>query len=194
MAGKTTYVNSLLELNEPLPEEKDRTPGVDIHNCKNEEIGKGSWWDFGAQPTFHSAHGLFFQKSNTVFTLVLPIEEKISREKFRTLSDEGHFWCAFTKASMRTRLSDEKSLIRLVVIFNLIHFEKNPRDEECSDLEYQVVRPLRKNFEATFDILHVIVMDCSDRHSGRMTECRKLMKGIREKMLKVNNREVTLFT
>ena len=87
MAGKTTYGNSLLQLNQPPPKEDDRTPGVDIHNCENEEVGKGSWWDFRAQPTFHSAHGLFFRQSNTMFNLILPVrgEEMTSEIGLRLL-------------------------------------------------------------------------------------------------------------
>ncbi|XP_065839213.1 death-associated protein kinase 1-like isoform X2 [Oscarella lobularis] len=182
-AGKTTYVNSLLQLNEPPPKDEDRTPGVDIHNCENEKIGKGSWWDFGAQPTFHSAHGLFFQKSNTVFTLVLPIREKILDETFGRLLEEGQFWCAFTKASMRTRLSDEKSLIRLVVIFNLIGFNEEAELKVCVKLE-QVAKLLQEKFQKTFDISHVIEMDCSKSQSDCMKDCREKMKRIREEMLK----------
>ena len=193
MAGKTTYVNSLLQLNQPPPKEKDRTPGVDIHNCENEEIGKGSWWDFGAQPTFHSAHGLFFQKSNTVFTLVLPIREKISGETIGRLLEEGQFWCAFTKASMRTRLSDGNSLIRLVVIFNLIGFNEEAGVEVRFELE-QVAKRLQEKFENTFKVVHVIEMDCSKSQSDRMKNCREKMRKIREEMLEVNDSEVTLFT
>ncbi|XP_065839207.1 death-associated protein kinase dapk-1-like isoform X2 [Oscarella lobularis] len=182
-AGKTTYVNSLLQLNEPPPKDEDRTPGVDIRNCENEEVGKGSWWDFGAQPTFHSAHGLFFQKSNTVFTLVLPIREKVSSETIRRLLEEGQFWCAFTKASIRTRLSDEKSLIRLVVIFNLIRFNEEAGFKVCVKLE-QVAKQLQEKFQKTFDISHVIEMDCSKSQSDCMKDCREKMKRIREEMLK----------
>ena len=186
-------MNSLLQLNEPPPKDEDRTPGVDIHNCENEEVGKGSWWDFGAQPTFHSAHGLFFQKSNTVFTLVLPIRGKVSSETIRRLLEEGQFWCAFTKASMRTRLSDEKSLIHLVVIFNLIGFNKEPGFKVCVKLE-QVAKLLQEKFQKTFDISHVIEMDCSKSQSDCMKDCREKMKRIREEVLKVNSGEVTLFT
>ena len=186
-------MNSLLELNEPPPKDEDRTPGVDIHNCENEEVGKGSWWDFGAQPTFHSAHGLFFQKSNTVFTLVLPIREKILGKTIGRLLEEGQFWCAFTKASMRTRLSDEKSLIRLVVIFNLIGFNEEAGVEVRFELE-QVAKRLQEKFENTFKVTHVIEMDCSKSQSDRMKDCREKMRKIREEMLEVNDSEVTLFT
>ena len=192
MAGKTTLVNSLLQLNEPPPKEEDRTPGVDIHNCENEEVGKGSWWDFGAQPTFHSAHGLFFQKSNTVFTLVLPIREKISQETIRRLLEEGQFWCAFTKASMRTLPPDKKSRIRLVVIFNLIGFNEEAGVEVRFELE-QVAERLQKKFQNIFEISDVIEMDCSKSQSDRMKDCREKLKRIREEMIKVNYREVTFY-
>ncbi|XP_065844346.1 death-associated protein kinase 1-like isoform X2 [Oscarella lobularis] len=182
-AGKTTLVNSLLQLNQPPPKEEDRTPGVDIHNCEKEDVGKGSWWDFGAQPTFHSAHGLFFQKSNTIFILVLPIREKISSECVCRLLEEGQFWCAFVKASLRTLPTDLKSRIRLVVIFNLFALKEEAGVEVRFELE-QVAERLQKKFENTFEISHVIEMDCSTSQSDRMKDCREKMKRIREEMLK----------
>ena len=181
MAGKTTYVNSLLQLNEPPPKDEDRTPGVDIHNCDNGEVGKGSWWDFGAQPTFHSAHGLFFRQSNTIFNLVLPIRGKISSETIRRLLEEGQYWCAFTKASMRTLSSDEKSRIRLVVIFNLIGFNEKAGVKVRFELE-QVAKRLQDKFEDTVKVLHVIEIDCSKSQSDRMKDCREKLKRIREEM------------
>ena len=81
MAGRTTLMNSLLQLDRHPPKDKHRTPGVEIHNCKIPLLDKGSAWDFGAQPTFHSAHGLFFQESNTMFILVLPIREEDELEE-----------------------------------------------------------------------------------------------------------------
>ena len=188
MSGKTTYVNSLLQLNEPPPKEKDRTPGVDIHNCENEEIGKGSWWDFGSQPTFHSAHGLFFQKSNTMFNLILPIRkgEEMTSEKEKSLLEEGQFWCAFAKASLRTLLSHVTSLIPFMIIFNLIGFEEKAGIEVSFQMK-RVARELQKLFGNTFNIEidHVIEMDCSKSNSVRMDDCRQKLKKIREKMLEV---------
>ena len=71
MAGKTTSVNSLLDLNHPPIDPDDRTAGVVVRTDDILGVGKGSIWDFGAQPAFHSAHGLFFGPSNTIFVLVL---------------------------------------------------------------------------------------------------------------------------
>ena len=186
MAGKTSLVNSLLQLNQPPPKDEDRTPGVDIHNCENEEIGKGSWWDFGAQPTFHSAHGLFFQRSNTLFCLVLPIrkgENKTSEAIVRRLLKEGEFWCAFAKTAFRTLPSQSKSLIRLVIIFNLIGFNEK-KGIEMKFLE-EVAQRIEKEFKDTFEILHVFKMDCSKSQSDCMNDFREKLKKIREDILKV---------
>ena len=183
-------MNSLLQLNQAPPKEKERTPGVDIHNCENEEVGKGSWWDFVAQPTFHSAHGLFFNKSNTLFTLVLPIGEKVSSETVCRLLEEGQFWCAFAKAALRTLPHELNSLIRLVVIFNLIGFNEEAGVEVRFELE-QVAERLQEKFQNNFEISHVIEMDCSESQSDRMKHCREKLKIIREEMLKVNDRKVT---
>ena len=186
MAGKTTYVISLLQLNQPQPKDEDRTPGVDIHNCENEEVGKGSWWDFGAQPTFHSAHGLFFRQSNTMFNLILPVreKEKMTSEIVLRLLEEGRYWCAFSKASMRTHSPGEKSLIHLVVIFNLIGFNEEAGPELRCGLK-EVVEVLQREFDDTFKISHVIEMDCNKSQSSCMKDCRAKLKEIREEMLKV---------
>ena len=188
MAGKTTYVNSLLQLNEPQPKDEDRTPGVDIHNCENEEIGKGSWWDFGSQPTFHSAHGLFFRQSNTMFNLILPVQEKekMTSEIVLRLLEKGRYWCAFSKASMRTHSSDEKSRIHLVVIFNFIGFNEEGGSEVRFELK-EVVEVLQSEFGDTFKISHVIEMDCSKSKSDQMNDCRAKLKKIRKEMLEVRN-------
>ena len=187
MAGKTTLVNSLLQLNLPPPTEEDRTPGVDIHNCEIEGVGKGSTWDFGAQPSFHSAHGLFFQKSNTMFTLVLPIREgeRITSEVVLRLLEKGRFWCAFTKASLRSLPHQLKSLIRLVLIFNLIGVDEEAGVEVRFELE-QVAQRLQKEFVETFKVSHVIEMDCSKRQSNRMKDCREKLRKVREEMLQVS--------
>ena len=182
MAGKTTFVNSLLQLGCPPPKEEDRTHGVAIYNCQIPGVGKGSTWDFGAQPTFHSAHGLFFQKTNTIFCLVLPIQEKIYPDTVRRLLKEGLYWCAFSKAAMRTLLTHSKSRISLVVIFNLIAFNEN-EELEIRFLK-EVGQCLQEEFEGTFQISHMFKMDCSKSHSKRMNVCRKVLKKFAKRSLR----------
>ena len=184
MSGKTTFVISLLQLNRSPPKEKDRTPGVEIHNCQIPGVGKGSTWDFGAQPTFHSAHGLFFQQSNTVFFLVLPIREGKKMTSEKDLLEEGRFWCAFAKAALRTLPPNLTSLIPLFVIFNLIGFKKTAGTEVRFHLK-RIAQILEKEFENTFKISHVIEMDCSKSKSNHMKDLRKKLKKLREEMLKV---------
>ena len=188
MAGKTTFVNSLLRLNRPPIDPKDRTPGIEIHNREIPGVGKGSTWDFGAQPTFHSAHGLFFQQSNTIFSLILPIRkgEKMTPEAILRLVGKGRFWCAFSKAALRTLPPHSNSLIRLLVIFNLIGFNEEAGVEVRFQLK-RVVEIIRKDFRDTFEISHVIEMDCSKSQSDRMNNCREKLKKIREEMLEVKH-------
>ena len=184
MAGKTTFVNSLLQLNQPPP--NDRTPGVGIYYCEDEKIGKGSWWDFGSQTTFHSAHALLFQRSNTMFILILPIRKGDEMTSEKSLLDEGQFWCAFVKASLRTLLSHVASLIPFMIVFNLIGFEEKAGIEVSFQMK-RVARELQKLFGNTFNIEvdHVIEMDCGKSNSVRMDVCRQKLKKIREKMLEV---------
>ena len=103
------------------------------------------------------------------------------------LIEKGRYWCAFFKASMRRLSSDEKSLIRLVVIFNLIGFN----EETGPILRFQlkeIVEVFQREFDDTFEISHVIEMDCSKSQSDSMKDCRAKLKEIREEMLKVRLR------
>ena len=183
-AGKTTLVNSLLQLGLPLPNDEDRTPGVDIRNQEIEAVGKVSTWDFASQPTFHSAHGLFFQKSNTVFFLVLPLRGEISSEMSCRLFEDGMFWCAFIKASLRTLPPHLKSLIRLAVVFNLIGLNEEPGVAVRFQLK-EVAKRIRDELKETFEVLHVFEMDCSKSRSDRMKGCRHKLKKFRDELLKV---------
>ena len=183
MAGKTTLVISLLKLNQSLPREEDRTPGVQIHNCEISGVGKGSTWDFGAQPTFHSAHGLFFRQSNTIFVLVLRFRDGQQMTSESVLLEIGRYWCAFVKAALRTLSSHLTSRLRLLIIFNLIDFE-----EAGIEVSFQLKRVfeiLQEEFKDTFEILHLFEMDCSKSNSVRMNDFRKRLKAIRENMLEV---------
>ncbi|XP_065839231.1 death-associated protein kinase 1-like isoform X3 [Oscarella lobularis] len=180
MAGKTTLVNSLLQLNQSLPRE-DRTPGVQIHNCEISGVGKGSTWDFGAQPTFHSAHGLFFRQSNTIFVLVLRCDGQETTSEI-VLLEIGRYWCAFVKAALRTLSSRMTSRLRLLIIFNLIDFEEETGNK-VSFLLKRVFETLQEEFKDTFEILHMFEMDCSKSNSVCMNDFRERLKAIRENML-----------
>ena len=181
MAGKTTLVNSLLKLNRPSVKLEDRTACIEIHDCEIPGVGKGTTWDFGTQLTFQKAHGLFFRQSNTMFCLVLPIEEgKMKSEE--DLVEEGQFWCAFVKASLRTLPPCMKSLIRLFIIINLI----GEKVQMATTLQLErVVEVLEKKFGNTFLISHVITMDCSKSQSVEMKDFREKLRRIREEMLEV---------
>ena len=186
MAGKTTLVNSLLEIFRPPIDPKDRTPGIEIHICKIHGVGKGTTWDFGAQSTFHGAHGLFFEQSNTMFSLVLPIRkgEKLTPDVVCRLLEKGRFWYAFAKASLRPLSIHLKSLIRLLVIFNLIGFTDEAEVEASFSLK-EIAERLRKDFKDVFEISHMIEMDCSKSQSDRMRDCRGKLRVVREKILEV---------
>ncbi|XP_065830441.1 death-associated protein kinase dapk-1-like isoform X2 [Oscarella lobularis] len=180
MAGKTTLVNSLLQLNCPPIDPKNRTAGVDIRSGEIPGVGKGSIWDFGAQSTFHSAHGLFFQQSNTIFVLVLRFVDGQKITSKVVLLEIGRYWCAFVKAPLRLLSSQP---LRLVLVFNLIGCEEATGVEvrfQCK----QVVDVLQEEFHGVFTITHVIEMDCNKSDSIRMNDFRGKLKKIREIMLK----------
>ena len=110
----------------------------------------------------------------------------MTSEKEKSLLEEGQFWCAFAKASLRTLLSHVTSLIPFMIIFNLIGFEEKAGIEVSFQMK-RVARELQKLFGNTFniEIEHVIEMDCSKSNSVRMNDCRQKLKKIREKMLEV---------
>ena len=190
MAGKTTFVNSLLRLDLPPIDPKDRTAGIEIHNSQIPGVGKGLIWDFGAQSTFHSAHGLFFGPSNTIFVLVLRFRKAQTMTPEIALLEIGRYWCAFVKAPLRALFSRLTSRLRLLVIFNLIGFGEEAGVEASFQVK-RVAEILQEEFRDTFEIFHVIEMDCSKSNSFRMNDCRNKLKRLREEMLKVR---LTMFT
>ena len=184
MAGKTTLVNSLLLIGLPPPKEEDRTPGVEIHNRYIAGVGKGSMWDFGSQPTFHSAHGLFFRSSSTIFALVLRFRDGQQMTSEIVLLEIGRYWCAFLKAALRTLSPNRTSRLRLFIIFNLIDSGEDAGIEVSFQLK-RIAETLQNEFDDTFEILHVFEMDCSMWSSLRMKDFRQKLKAIHKKMLEV---------
>ena len=184
MAGKTTLVNSLLQLDLLPIKPEDRTPGVAIKSGQIPGVGKGSIWDFGAQPTFHSAHGLFFGPSNTMFVLVFRFREGERMTPEVYLLESGRYWCAFVKAALRMLSSHLRSRLRLLIIGNVI----DCREEEGTEASFQLKRVaeiLQEEFKDTFKIVDVLEMDCNRSYSVRMSDCRRKLKRVHEEMLEV---------
>ncbi|XP_065839084.1 death-associated protein kinase 1-like [Oscarella lobularis] len=182
MAGKTTLVNSLLRLDLLPIKLEDRTAGVAIKSGQIPGVGKGSIWDFGAQPTFHSAHGLFFGPSNTMFVLVLRFREGERMTPEIYLLEIGRYWCAFVKAALRMLPSHLRSRLRLLIIGNVI----DCREEEGTEASFQLKRVaeiLQEEFKDTFKIVDVLEMDCNGCYSVRMADCRRKLKRVHEEML-----------
>ena len=89
---------------------------------------------------------------------------------------------------MRTLSSEKKSLIHLVVIFSLIGFKNEEAGGELRFQLKEVCEVFQREFDDTFKISHVIEMDCRNRQSDSMKDCRAKLKKIREEMLKVRMR------
>ena len=68
-AGKTSLQKRLLDENALLPEEKERTRGIEIVDFKFEEEKVAHIWDFGGQDVYYPVHR-FFITANTVFVLL----------------------------------------------------------------------------------------------------------------------------
>ena len=81
--GKTSLIRKLKDINSPLPEEKDTTPGIEIQKWKfpiNKKLFNHlpqleqdsilvNIWDFGGQKIYHGTHQMFFGK-DTYYILV----------------------------------------------------------------------------------------------------------------------------
>ncbi|XP_065838591.1 death-associated protein kinase 1-like isoform X4 [Oscarella lobularis] len=182
MAGKTTLVNSLLQLDLPPIEDEDRTAGIVIRSGHIPGVGKGTTWDFGAQSTFHSAHGLFFGPSNTLFVLVLFFRKGHSVKPELCLLESGRYWCAFVKAALRLLPPHLRSLLRLLIVGNVIDCGEEKGIEASFQLK-RVAEVLQEEFGDTFEIVHVLEMDCSKNDSVRMNDSREKLKVLRQKML-----------
>ena len=64
MAGKTTYVNSLLQLNQPQPKDDDRTPGLISIIVKMRELAKDLGGILGLSP--HSTVHMVSSSANQI--------------------------------------------------------------------------------------------------------------------------------
>ena len=162
----------------------DRTAGVQVHNIVIPGVGKGTTWDFGAQTTFHSAHGLFFSPTNTIFIPLLCSKDGEKVTSAKDLLDRGRYWCAFAKAAMRTIAPHLMTLIRVFFVFNVIGCRENDKQLAGFQLQ-QVVDVLTDEFGDTFTFAHVVELDCSKSNSARMNHCREKLKSLREQVLEV---------
>ena len=183
MAGKTTFVNSLLDLDLPPIDPDNRTAGVNVRTGCIPDVGNGSIWDFGAQPTFHGAHGLFFGPSNTIFVLVLCYCKDGEVVSEAILLQRGLYWLGFVKAARRPALSAEEARPYVVVLANVIG--KEGENAEASFQLKRIVATLREEFADTFEISGVFEFDCSKSESEGMTACRAHLKELRQTVLKV---------
>ena len=184
MAGKTTLVNALYQIDAPPIKESDRTAGIVIRSGQILGVGKGTTLDFGAQSTFHSAHGLLFGPSNTLFVLVLCIRKGDSVTPELDLLRIGRYWCAFIKAALRRLSPHLRSLLHLLIVGNVIIWDEEKGVEASFQLK-RVAEILQKDFEDTFNIAHVLEVDCSKSNSVRMNDVRDKLKLLRQRLLKV---------
>ena len=184
MAGKTTFVNSLYEVDCPPIDPDNRTAGVDVRTGHIPGVGKGSTWDFGAQWTFHGAHGLFFASTNTIFILVLRLREDGKTTPEGLLLEQGRYWCAFAKAPLRRLLPERESRIPVLVIGNVVCGAEAAGVEASYQLK-RVANILESEFGDTFKFCNVLEIDCSRNDSVRMNDCRSKLKRLREELLMV---------
>ncbi len=72
-AGKTTLYNQMFAPEKGMPEEDDRTEGIDIHNwhfrLKNGKEMRLNIWDFGGQEILHATHQFFLTKRSVYILL-----------------------------------------------------------------------------------------------------------------------------
>ena len=89
-AGKTSLCRKLFDPNAELPQEKDRTKGIDIHPLYFDIPGKTgkqfrlNIWDFAGQGKYQSAHS-FFYTHRSLYVLVDDTRTLNENDAYRTL-------------------------------------------------------------------------------------------------------------
>lgn len=72
-AGKTSLTRKLLDPNNPLPEEKETTKGIDVHphdfKLPDGTDFRLNIWDFGGQEIYHATHQFFLTKRSLYLLL-----------------------------------------------------------------------------------------------------------------------------
>eukprot|EP00118_Oscarella_pearsei_P023253 m.275410 g.275410 ORF g.275410 m.275410 type:complete len:603 (+) comp40597_c0_seq81:1975-3783(+) len=184
MAGKTTLVYSLLEMD--VPPFVQTT--VQLELIFTTPSSQALEWDFGAQKTFHSAHGLLFRASNTVFTLVLRFRE--GKENNTTpeaeLLRKGRFWLGFVKAACLVEMSSGKERrMKVVIVGNLIG--AGDGKPEPNFMLKKVMDVLKEDFESAFEIAAVVEMDCSKQNSACMEQYRNILKKLRDQVIEMSS-------
>ncbi|MBL7794079.1 MAG: TIR domain-containing protein [Saprospiraceae bacterium] len=89
-AGKTSLCRKLFDPNAPLPQEKDRTKGIDIHPLyfdlpdQESKQFRLNIWDFAGQGKYQSAHS-FFYTHRSLYILVDDTRTLNENDAWRTL-------------------------------------------------------------------------------------------------------------
>jgi Leucine-rich repeat (LRR) protein len=89
-AGKTSLCRKLFDPEAPLPQEKERTRGIDIHPLyfaipgKEDKQFRLNIWDFGGQGKYQSAHS-FFYTHRSLYVLVDDTRTLNENEAWRAL-------------------------------------------------------------------------------------------------------------
>jgi internalin A len=134
-AGKTTLCRKLLNPEAPLPEEKNRTRGIDIHSLdfdipnRNDRKFRLNIWDFAGQGKYQSAHSFFYTR-RSLYILV---------DDTRTLNENDAYRTLYYNWLQTSELYGDKS--PLVVLHN----EK----DNCSRIGFNLA-----DFQARYSFLH----------------------------------------
>lgn len=178
---------------------EERTPGINVFHAEFGEAGELTAHDLAGQPEYFPAHGLFFNADNTIFSMVVSLEDD-GEEMFRIVC----YWLQFIIASLenihgRTHRPGEpvqrvKPPLSLVMSradkFQKLSTEKKGHTSSIGQL---LLTNIIERFDDYFDIhRHVFTLNCQVSNSDGMKLFRIYLKTTKQKLIAVRTTTLVL--
>ena len=175
MAGKTTLIRSLQNIDSKEKDLDDRTYVIDVSNATIEFAKEVVFYDFAGHPLFHKMHGLFFPESTTAFLLVVDLTKSDVE-----LQTSSYYFCSFMKCSVGfTKL--KKAYVIVI----------GSRKDMLQNLESgkiklrQLVATLQLAFGRWFNFHEHFVLNCCERGSQSLDLLKQAIGNVKMIAMKV---------
>ena len=163
----------------------ERTPGINIVHGVFGEAGELTAHDLAGQAEYFPAHGLFFNADNTIFSMVVSLEDD-GKEMFKYVC----YWLQFIIASLESKpggAKREKPPLSLVMSradkFKKLSTEKTGHSSRVAEL---LLRNIIEKFDDYFDIhRYVFVLDCQVSNSDGIKIFRAYLRTTKDRLIDV---------
>lgn len=153
---------------------QDRTMGMDVYDVTISGVGRLVFCDFAGQEYFHGTHGIFFDKSNTIYTMLVN-----GNDSEDVILQYCHNWCALLSASLPPH---SKPIV--VMVMSRADLHRHCRN--LHDLMDNVVFQMRRKFCSQLNIQQqFFVLDCRKSQSKQLIQFRDFIAKIKEELLQV---------